>query len=62
MSKKKIYELLIGSNNRGKVREIKELLPKRIKIYSLNTYKIKPPKESGKTFLQNCIKEKKLQP
>jgi len=55
MSKKKIYELLIGSNNRGKMREIKELLPKRIKIYSPNTYKIKPPKESGKTFLQNSL-------
>ena len=55
MLKKKIYELLIGSNNKGKVREIKELLPKRIKIYSPNTYKIKTPRESGKTFLKNSL-------
>ncbi len=55
MLKKKIYELFIGSNNKGKVREIKELLPKSIKIYSTNTYKIKAPRESGKTFLKNSL-------
>ena len=55
MIKKKIYELLIGSNNKGKVREIKQLLPKKIKIFSLNTYKIKAPRESGKTFLKNSL-------
>ena len=55
MLKKKIYELFIGSNNKGKVREIKELLPKRIKIYSKNTYKIKTPRENGKTFLKNSL-------
>ena len=55
MLKKKNYELLIGSNNKGKVREIKELLPKRIKIYSPNTYKIKTPRENGKTFLKNSL-------
>ena len=37
------------------MREIKELLPKRIKIYSPNTYKIKTPRESGKTFLKNSL-------
>ena len=55
MSKKKIYELLIGTNNKGKFREIKQLLPKRIKIYSPNTYKIKAPIESGKTFFKNSL-------
>ena len=55
MLKKKIYELFIGSNNKGKVREIKGLLPKRIKIYSTNTYKIKTPRENGKTFLKNSL-------
>ena len=55
MLKKKIYELFIGSNNKGKVREIKELLPKRIKVYSTNTYKIKTPRENGKTFLKNSL-------
>ena len=55
MLKKKNQELFIGSNNKGKVREIKELLPKRIKIYSTNTYKIKTPRENGKTFLKNSL-------
>ena len=55
MLKKKIYELLIGSNNKGKLREIKELLPKRIKVYSPNTHKIKKPSESGRTFLKNSL-------
>ena len=55
MLKKKIYELLIGSNNKGKVREIKELLPKRVKFYTPDTYKIKTPRENGKTFLKNSL-------
>tara|TARA_B100000953_G_scaffold72003_1_gene58125 strand:- start:43 stop:645 length:603 start_codon:yes stop_codon:yes gene_type:complete len=55
MQKKKIYELLIGSNNKGKVKEIKDLLPKRVKVHSPNSYKIKDPRESGKTFLQNSL-------
>tara|TARA_B100001029_G_scaffold114201_1_gene94427 strand:+ start:370 stop:972 length:603 start_codon:yes stop_codon:yes gene_type:complete len=55
MPNKKIYELLIGSNNKGKVREIKELLPKRMKIFSPSIYKIKAPIESGKTFIQNSL-------
>ena len=55
MLKKKIHELFIGSNNKGKVREIKELLPKRIKIYSTNTYKIRAPIENGKSFIKNSL-------
>ena len=55
MPNKKIYELLIGSNNNGKVREIKELLPKRVKIFSAKSYKIKAPRETGKTFIQNSL-------
>ena len=55
MKKKKFYKLIIGSNNPGKVREIKDLLPKRIKIQTLIDNKIKSPKESGKTFLQNSL-------
>ena len=55
MQKKKIYELVIGSNNKGKVKEIKDLLPKRVKVHSPNSYKIKDPRESGKTFLQNSL-------
>ena len=55
MYSKKIKYIVLGTNNQGKVREIKELLPKRIKIYSTNTYKIKTPRENGKTFLKNSL-------
>ena len=59
MKKKKINNLIIGSNNAGKVREIKQLLPKNINVYSIIDYKLKSPKETGKTFLQNSyIKSK----
>jgi XTP/dITP diphosphohydrolase len=52
---KKISQLLIGSNNKGKLREIKALLPKRIKIYSTSDFNIKSPVENGKTFEDNSI-------
>ena len=55
MKTKKIKELLIGSNNAGKVREIKQLLPRYIRVSSIIDYKIKSPKENGKTFLQNSL-------
>ena len=55
MKKKKIKDLLIGSNNAGKVREIKQLLPRYIRVSSIIDYKIKSPKENGKTFLQNSL-------
>ena len=52
---KKISQLLIGSNNKGKLEEIKALLPKRIKIYSTLDFNIKSPFENGKTFEENSI-------
>ena len=52
---KKISQLLIGSNNKGKLKEIKALLPKRIKIYSTSDFNIKSPIENGKTFEDNSI-------
>ncbi len=55
MQNKKIKELLIGSNNQGKLKEIRSLLPKYIKIFSIKDYKIKSPKENGKTFEQNSL-------
>jgi len=55
MKKQKIFELLIGSNNAGKIKEIKDLLPKKIKIFSLNQYKFKSPKENGSTFDENSL-------
>ena len=55
MKIKKIKDLFIGSNNQGKVREIKQLLPKHINVHSTIDHKIKSPKENGKTFLQNSF-------
>ena len=52
---KKIFELFIGTNNKGKIKEIKALLPKRIKIYSNLNFKIKSPIENGKTFEDNSL-------
>jgi XTP/dITP diphosphohydrolase len=50
---KKITKLLIGTNNTGKLREIRDLLPKNLKIYSPDDLKIKSPAENGKTFIKN---------
>ena len=53
--KKKIKKLLVGTNNKGKLREIKKLIPKNIQIFSTLDFKLKSPKENGKTFEQNSI-------
>ena len=55
MFKQKIYKLLIGTNNKGKLREIKSLLPKSIKIHSTSEFNIKSPIENGKTFTENSL-------
>src|SRR6056300_225621 len=52
---KKISKLLIGTNNKGKYKEIKDLLPKYIKTYSTSEFKLKSPKEDGLTFIENSI-------
>ena len=52
---KKISKLLIGTNNKGKYREIKDLLPKYIKTYSTSEFKLKSPREDGLTFRDNSI-------
>ena len=55
MYKQKIHKLLIGTNNSGKLREIRSLLPKNIKIHSKSKLNIKSPVENGKTFKENSI-------
>ena len=55
MKSKKISQLLIGTNNKGKLREIKALLPKNIKIFSTSDFNLKSPKENGKTFKENSL-------
>ena len=55
MSKQKINKLLIGTNNKGKLREIRSLLPKSIKIHSTSEFNLKSPVENGKTFRENSL-------
>ena len=58
MKKKKIIELIIGSNNRGKLKEIRDLLPKRIKIYTPKKFKLNSPNENGLSFKKNSSLKK----
>ena len=51
----KINKLLIGTNNSGKLREIKSLLPKNIEIHSTSEFNLKSPIENGKTFKENSL-------
>ena len=55
MPRQKINKLLIGTNNKGKLREIKSLLPKNIEIYSTSKFNLKSPLENGKTFKENSL-------
>ena len=55
MLNKKIKTLLIGTNNKGKLKEIKSLLPKNIKTFSTNQFNIIGPRENGKTFKENSL-------
>ena len=52
---KKISKILVGTNNTGKLREIRDLLPKNLEIYSTSDFKIKSPIENGKTFEENSL-------
>ena len=55
MPKKKIKVIFIGSNNKGKLKEIADLLPKNLKIYSNLDFKIKSPRETGISFQENSL-------
>jgi len=55
MLKNKIIKLLVGTNNKGKLKEIKDLLPKNLEIYSPQDFKLKSPSENGKTFEENSL-------
>ena len=55
MLKEKITKILLGTNNRGKIKEIKDLLPKNLEIYTTYNFKIKSPVENGKTFQENSL-------
>ena len=55
MKKKKIINLFIGSNNEGKIKEIRDLLPKTVRISTPKHFKLKSPKETGDTFEENSF-------
>ena len=55
MFRKKITKLVLGTNNQGKITEIKKLLPKKVHIDTPKRMKIKSPKETGLSFLKNSL-------
>ncbi len=55
MYNKKIKILILGTNNQGKIREIKRLLPQRVILDAFKNPNIKSPKEIGSSFLENSL-------
>ena len=51
----KIKEILVGTNNEGKYKEICDLLPKEVKKYSPKQFNILTPEETGKSFEENSL-------
>ena len=51
----KIKEIVIGTNNEGKYREIYDLLPNNIKKHSPKEFNILTPEETGKSFEENSF-------
>ena len=51
----KIKEIIIGTNNKGKYREICHLLPNEVKKYSPKEFDFPSPKEIGKSFIENSL-------
>ena len=51
----KIKEVVIGTNNGGKYKEICNLLPNELKKYSPKEFNILTPKETGKSFEENSL-------
>ena len=49
----KIKEIIIGTNNEGKYKEICDLLPNKLKKYSPKDFNLISPDETGKTFKKN---------
>ena len=51
----KIKEIIVGTNNEGKSREICDLLPKKLKKYFPKEFNILSPEETGKSFEENSF-------
>ena len=51
----KIKEIIVGTNNEGKSKEICDLLPKKLKKYFPKEFNILSPEETGKSFEENSF-------
>ena len=51
----KIEEIIVGTNNEGKYKEICDLLPKKIKKHTPKKFGILTPEETGKSFQENSF-------
>ena len=51
----KIKEVIVGTNNEGKYKEICDLLPNKVKKHSPKEFGILTPKETGKSFEENSF-------
>ena len=51
----KIEEVIVGTNNEGKYKEICDLLPNKVKKYSPKEFDILAPEETGKSFKENSF-------
>ena len=51
----KIKEIIIGTNNEGKYKEICDLLPNKVKKHSPKEFDILSPKEIGKSYEENSF-------
>jgi len=51
----KIEEIVVGTNNEGKYKEICDLLPNKIRKYSPKKLGILTPEETGKSFKENSF-------
>ena len=60
MKRKKITKIIIGTNNLGKLKEIRDLLPKTVQILTPKYFNLKSPKETGATFKENSFLKAKF--
>ena len=51
----KIKEILVGTNNIGKYKEICDLLPEKLIKHSPKKFNILTPEETGKSFEENSM-------
>ena len=56
----KINKILIGTHNKGKFKEISDLLPRNVVKISPLSLGIESPEETGKTFSENSLLKAKF--